>query len=30
MTGFAWGIDRKRRLLEIEKADLYGLQDTLF
>jgi methylated-DNA-[protein]-cysteine S-methyltransferase len=30
LTGFAWGIERKRKLLELEKAALYGVQQTLF
>ena len=30
LTGFAWGVERKRRLLELEKAVLYGKQESLF
>jgi methylated-DNA-[protein]-cysteine S-methyltransferase len=30
LTGFAWGIERKRKLLELEKASLYGTQQSLF
>lgn len=30
LTGFAWGVERKRKLLELEKEKLYGVQTTLF
>lgn len=30
LTGFAWGIERKRKLLQLEKEKKYGVQSTLF